>query len=183
MIKIITFSISLIICQVLNAQSYSIEEISITLSGNASNGDFSNNTYYNALDSCNVSWEIIQDSVPNSWEYSFCFPNCFVPGIISGNSTFLPNSEQYLNCHIYPNNTSGNGVIKMEITTNGIYKDTITWNGSAVSDLITNDLVSNTKSDIKYIYDIQGKMYNSILINQIMIVEYENGLKEKVLLQ
>jgi hypothetical protein len=95
----------------------------------------------------------------------------------------LPNSEQYLNCHIYPNSTPGSGLIKMEITTNLLHKDTITWNICAINNLTIDESTHLSKSEIKYIYDIQGKMHNTFLPHQMMVIKYKNGLKEKVIHQ
>ena len=46
--------------------------------------------------------------------------------------TFQASTNQYLNCHFYPNNTAGQGVVKMEITTNSNVIDTVVWIGTAV---------------------------------------------------
>jgi len=54
-----------IFTQNLFSQTHEIEELVVELSGNASDSDFSNNTYYYAFDSCDVSWEIINDSIPD----------------------------------------------------------------------------------------------------------------------
>ena len=96
MYKTILFVVFLLSTQYIFSQSHEIEELFIELSGNATNGDFSNNTYYVAFDSCDVSWQIIRDSIPSGWEFSFCFPNCYDPGVTSGNSLFLDNSETFV---------------------------------------------------------------------------------------
>ena len=86
----------------------------------------------------------------------FCFPNCYEPGITSGNKLFLNNTEQYLNCHIYPNNVPGTGVIEMEITTNGLYRDTVVWVGTAIDNLFINELVDNRPQGVLNIYNLEG---------------------------
>ena len=62
--------------------------------------------------------------MPNEWEFSICFPSCYDSGVTSGTSNFSASTNQYLNCHFYPNNTAGQGVVKMEITTNLTARDT-----------------------------------------------------------
>ena len=177
--KTILFFISLLTTQVLFSQSHEVEEHFVELSGNATNGDFSNNTYYVAYDSCYVSWQIIRDSVPNGWEFSFCFPNCYVPGITSGSSLFLDNSEHYLNCHIYPNNVAGSGIIEMEITTNSIHRDTITWSAIAADNLFLNESPSNSGERVINIYNLEGQILSKQQPNQILLIEYDNGSIQK----
>ena len=79
--------------QHLFSQTHAIEELIVNLSGNASVSDFSDNTYYHAYDSCDVSWTIIDDSIPNGWLFSICFPICYSPGITSASQVFPNNSE------------------------------------------------------------------------------------------
>ena len=179
MYKAILFFIFLLSSQLSFAQSHEIEELFIEMSGNATNGDFSNNTYYVAFDTCDVSWQIIRDSIPDAWEFSFCFPNCYEQGITSGNKLFLNNTEQFLNCHIYPNNVPGTGFIEMEITTNGLYKDTVVWFGTEINNLFLNELVINSKKRIRNIYNLDGKILAKPIKNQIIFIEYENGIIEK----
>ena len=100
MYKAILFFIFLLSSHLSFDKSHEIEELFIELSGNATNGDFSNNTYYVAFDTCDVSWQIIRDSIPSGWEFSFCFPGCYEPGVTSGSSLFTGNTEHFLNCHI-----------------------------------------------------------------------------------
>ena len=179
MSKIILSLFFLMSSQLLFSQSYLVQELFVELTGNATNTDFSNNTYYFAYDSCYVSWQVIRDSVPEGWEYSFCFPNCYEPGITSGNKLFLNDTEQYLNCHIYPNNVPGTGVIEMEIITNGLYKDTVVWRGTATDNLFLNELVDNSPQRVVNIYNLEGKILAKPTKNQIILIEYENGIIEK----
>ena len=50
-----------------------MQELFVELTCNASNTDFSNNTYYFTYDSCDVSWQVIRDSIPEGWEHFFVF--------------------------------------------------------------------------------------------------------------
>ena len=86
--KIAVYLLLLVNTQLLYSQSYLLQDFFVELTGNATNGDFSNNTYYISYDSCHVSWQVIRDSIPDGWEFSFCFPNCYEPGTTSGNNVF-----------------------------------------------------------------------------------------------
>ena len=179
--KIIVYLLLLINTQLLYSQSYLLQDFFVELTGNATNGDFSNNTYYISYDSCHVSWQVIRDSIPDGWEFSFCFPNCYEPGTTSGNNLFLSNTEHYLNCHIYPNNVPGTGVIEMEITTNSSYKDTLVFQGTAIDNLFLNELNDRTSQSILNIYNLEGKILANPIKNQIILIEYENGSIEKTI--
>ena len=118
-------------------QSHSIDEYELFMSGTVEDLDININTYYNAIDAVQVDWSIIETDVPEGWEYSFCFPNCHPIGVVEANAEFPAASEQYLNCHVYPNGISGEGILRMELTTNGAAVDTVTWHATidAVSGL------------------------------------------------
>ena len=120
-----------------SAQSHSIDQKIINLSDVYTVNDFYKNTYYNAIDSVDVSWEIIEHTMPEEWSFSNCFPSCNPVGVISGLNNFPANSSQYLNCHFYPNNTPGMGMVKMLIITNQIHLDTVTWIGTADSNSVS----------------------------------------------
>jgi hypothetical protein len=92
----------------------------------------------------------------------------------------LPNTQQYLNCHFYPNNTSGTGVVKMEITTNSQFIDTVTWIGvanstSGISEFIQNITFNRNVS----IYDLTGKKLEKLHENKLNIVVDQNGIIKK----
>ena len=165
--------------QHLFSQTHAIEELVVNLSGNASVSDFGNNTYYHAYDSCDVSWTIIGDSIPNGWLFSICFPVCYSPGITSASQVFPNNSEQYLNCHIYPNNIPGSGVIYMEITTNGVQRDTIEWRATAINDLTLNEYSETSNRKIINIYNLEGRKLSKAITNQVILIEFDDGLIEK----
>ena len=80
---------------------------------------------------------------------------------------------------IYPNNVSGVGVIEMEITTNDVYKDTLVWRGTAIDNLFLNELVDNSPQRILNTYNLEGKILDKPTKNQIILIEYENGIIEK----
>ena len=74
--KLFLFSF-IIFTQNLFSQTHAIEQLVVELSGNTTDSDFSNNTYYHAYDSCDVNWTIISDSIPDGWLFSICFPYLF----------------------------------------------------------------------------------------------------------
>ena len=94
-------------------------------------------------------------------------------------AVFLPGENNYLNCHIYPNGKVGEGVIQMEITTNNIYKDTITWTGVIFSTSSINKLDVFSNSEISQIYDISGRKVDKIKNSGIYIIEYSNNIRQK----
>ena len=118
-------------------QSHSIDEHELFMSGTVEDLDININTYYNAIDAVQVEWAIVEADVPEGWEYSFCFPNCDPIGVVESNARFPAASEQYLNCHVYPNGIAGEGILRMQLTTNGAAQDTVTWHATidAVSGL------------------------------------------------
>ncbi len=177
--KISIFSF-LIITLIGFSQTHSIDELTINLEDDSSVSDFYANTFYNAYDSVNVSWQIIQSDMPDQWSFSNCFPNCYNPGVLSGSSSFLPNSQQYLNCHFYPNNTPGTGVVKMEITTNNQFIDTVSWIGVAYSTSGISEFNQNTNSNRnRLVYDLTGKRVEKPLENRLNIIVDQNGIIKK----
>lgn len=118
-------------------QSHSIDQHELFMSGTVEDVDININTYYNAIDAVQVEWTIVEADVPEGWEYSFCFPNCHPIGVVEANAQFPAASEQYLNCHVYPNGIAGEGILRMQLTTNGAAQDTVTWHATidAVSGL------------------------------------------------
>ena len=118
-------------------QSHSIDEHELFMSGTVEDVDININTYYNAIDAVQVEWTIVEADIPEGWEFSFCFPNCHPIGVVEANAEFPAASEQYLNCHVYPNGIAGEGILRMQLTTNGAAQDTVTWHATidAVSSL------------------------------------------------
>tara|TARA_B100000700_G_C14752991_1_gene718467 strand:+ start:191 stop:739 length:549 start_codon:yes stop_codon:yes gene_type:complete len=160
-------------------QTHSIDKYSMQMSGNTLDNDISVNTFYNAFDTCNISWVIIKDSMPLEWDFSFCFPDCYAQGVTSSQDVFYPGENNYLNCHIYPNGTIGEGIIQMEITTNNVHKDTVTWRGTITSISSVFDqviLLGNHNSN--QVYDISGRKVNK-KPNTLLFYIYDDGTVEK----
>ena len=162
-----------------NPLTHTIDDYTIELSDISTVSDFYQNTYYNALEACDISWQIVEVEMPNEWEFSVCFPSCYNPGVMSGTANFSASTNQYLNCHFYPNNTAGQGVVKMEITTNSNVIDTVVWIGTAVesTNLGTYQLLST--DEIKGIYSLDGRKVDQILTNSSIFIRYKSGLVRK----
>lgn len=159
--------------------AYTIDEHVIEFSGLATDSDFSSNTYYNPLVDCEVSWQIVEKTLPAEWDFSICFPNCYNPGIESGTGSLAANIQQYLGSHFYPNNTPGQGEVKMEITTNSNIIDTVIFVGTATSVSI-DDFFMQNKENIESIFTVEGKELEKIEPNTTLIIRYKSGLLQKL---
>ncbi|MAW30823.1 MAG: hypothetical protein CMD15_02820 [Flavobacteriales bacterium] len=159
-------------------QSHTIDEHLIQMTGTTNDADLTENTFYNAQDTCYISWNIINDSMPNGWDYSICFPDCFPIGITNGQDIFYPNVSEYLNCHMYHYGTPGFGIVEMEITTNNQVIDTIKWTGTVDVFTSTNSIYSNKNKEIVNIINIVGKQ-TKISQNSFLIYVYDDGTFEK----
>ena len=178
--KIKIFFLILIGCPgVLLSQTHSIDTINLNMVGTTSFNNISSNTYYNTNDSCEVSWNVVDTYMPAAWEFSFCFPNCYNIGQANGQDNFIPNEQIYLGCHFYPNGIAGVGTIKLEIITNGLHKDTVTWNGTINSITAIDEEYISKDAEIHKIFDVFGKSHNSILTNQPLLYLYDDGTVEK----
>ena len=110
-----------------DGQSHTIDDYEVILEGTIAETSPAQNTYYNALEEVSLTWQIVGLEGPSEWDFSFCFPNCYDIGVTEGDLNFTAGTEQYLNCHVYPNQTPGTGMAQMEIVTNGTAVDTVTW--------------------------------------------------------
>ena len=160
------------------AQTHFIDTHILYMNGNDVNNDITINTYYNSIDTCDISWSIISDSMPSGWEFSICFPNCHNIRVVDGTDLFLPNEKSYLNCHMYPNGVYGQGIVRMEIITNNTYRDTVTWHGQVYlsSDIeSSNSIVESKLIKITYIFGRDVTDYN----NRLLFYIYSDGKIEK----
>ena len=155
---------------------HSLDQNEIILQGYASDNDFYQNTYFNADEELEITWEIINTDIPNEWEFSICFPECYPIGTINGSNEFIANSNNYLNCHVYPNNTAGYGLIQMAIITDGLFVDTVSWIASANEALMIPENVY--AKQLINITDGLGRKVNQ-LTNQILFHIYDDGSVEK----
>ena len=156
------------------SQSFSVKQNNVTLTGFSTDNDFSQNTYLDAFADDTLSWNIISDSLPSSWDFSNCFPNCYPTGATSGNLVTSNGQSYYLNCHIYPNNTSGEGFITMEITNSAGDTEQVTWYGIAGNVGLEENYVFN-KKDIKIIFNLNGQIVKETETNQLYIIQLINN--------
>ena len=162
------------------SQSFTVQDEYMTLSGNSNDGDFSKNTYLDALNNETLTWSIVLDSVPQGWQYSNCFPNCYPIGATSGTLNITQGDSYYLNAHFYPNNVAGEGKIVMEINDNNGTVKQVTWYGIAGSVDIVNSYINNNKKEIEYIYNLSGQIVREFTPNQFYIIVYNDGSKGKI---
>ena len=157
---------------------HSIDQNEIILQGYSSDYDFYQNTYYNAFEELTITWEIINADIPNEWDFSICFPECYPIGTNNASNEFITSSSNYLNCHVYPNNIAGSGLIQMEIITDGLFVDTVSWIATANEAMMINEnIFSNSKQLIK-ITDGLGREVNRTT-HQILFHIYDDGSVEK----
>ena len=161
------------------AQSFTVQSNSVMLNGSPNVQDYNDNTYLDAFSTETLTWSIVADSMPSSWEYSNCFPNCYPIGITNGTLSITNGQSYYLNGHIYPNNTPGEGYWTMEIT-NGITTELVTWHVVAGSVGILDDWINNNQTEIRTIYNLEGKIVNELKSNQIFIVFYNDNTSKKI---
>ena len=178
--KLLLTSLTLILLSFNNwAQSFTVQSNSIMLNGSPNVQDFNDNTYLDALSTETLTWSIVADSMPSSWEYSNCFPNCYPIGTTNGTLSITNGQSYYLNGHIYPNNTPGEGFWTMEIT-NGTTTELVTWYVVAGSVGIVNQFLTNKKQEIKNIFNINGQIVNELKVNHFYIVQYNNNTTTKI---
>ena len=67
--KYILFIFFLPLCLI--SQTHYIDQHNMYMYGDVIENDISINTYYNSLDSCDISWSIIKDSMPSQWSFRF----------------------------------------------------------------------------------------------------------------
>ena len=178
--EVILFSLFLIVNGIVFAHSFSVDDNVVTLNGRSTDVSIANNTFLNALSSETLQWLIVDASIPEGWEFSNCFPNCYDIGVTSGSLEMLEGESYYLNCHIYPNEIPGEGSVTMQILDNIGTVEEVTWQavvGSA--NLIENYLDANEK-EIKSIYTMDGKMVSELLINQLQFVVFSDGTSKQL---
>lgn len=162
------------------SQSFNVNEQIVSITGGSTESDISNNTDLNALSNASLSWSVSNTSIPSSWAYSFCFPNCYAIGQTSGTLNITAGESYYLNCHVYPNNVSGEGSITMLIADNNGSSMEITWEINAgIASLEENSLHSQNTS-IKAIFNMEGKRFSELIKNQIQFVVFEDNYQKKI---
>ena len=160
------------------SQSFNVDVTNITIDACTECASPANNTYLNALSDETVYWSIIDVDIPEGWEFSNCFPNCYPIGTTSGDLNITSGQQYYLNCHVYPNEIMGEGTITMQISDNEGTVEDVTWSvfiGSA--SLIENAL---NQKEIRGYYTLEGKEISEPLKGTLMFVVYEDGSSRQI---
>ena len=172
----------LFFCSYFSIAQYSIDDYYMEFSAPSSVSDFYQNTYYNSDQATEVQWRIIKDSMSSQWQFSVCFPSCYSPGITNGTASFEPETQQYLNCHFYPNNVAGEGLVQMEITTNNSFVDTVVWRGIASELTNISTWTNNSFKQIANLYNLSGNKIDKPPYNQLYFIQYQDGTFRKNLI-
>ncbi len=162
------------------SQNFTIQNNYLTVTGSSTDPDFSANTNLDALNNGTLVWTIVLDSIPQGWEFSNCFPNCYPVGTTSGTLNMDQGNSYYLNGHFYPNNIAGEGKITMEIDDGNGTVEQVTWYGIAGSVGIINNFVNSNQKQIKYIYNLNGQLVSEFTPNQLYIITYNDGSFGKI---
>ena len=162
------------------SQSFNVDATNISIDACTECASPANNTYLNALSDETVYWSIIDVNIPEGWEFSNCFPNCYPIGTTSGDLNITSGQQYYLNCHIYPNEIMGEGTITMQISDNKGTVEDVTWSvfiGSA--SLFEAQL---NQKNIRGYYTLEGKEISEPLKGVLMFVVYEDGTSQQIFL-
>ena len=180
------FLLSALLIPFLGVSQYSIDDHYIEFTDVSSVEDFYSNTFFNADNDVTVDWIIIRDSMPTEWEFSNCFPSCFAPGITSGTNSFETGSQTYLNCHFYPHNVAGQGLVQMQITITSVDDsitntdvDTVTWRGTATEPTAIGEWHNNANNPVVAIYNLFGQKIDRVEANQVHVLHYKDGTIRK----
>tara|TARA_B100001287_G_C22663848_1_gene521850 strand:- start:1207 stop:1764 length:558 start_codon:yes stop_codon:yes gene_type:complete len=163
-----------------HAQSFTIEQNYLTIEACTECSGPANNTNLNALSDATLSWSIIETDLPEAWEFSNCFPNCYVIGVTSGSLSVTAGQQYYLNCHVYPNEVAGEGSITMQITDNNGTTEEVTWNAVIGSAGLFENILDQNELTIQSIYNLQGQKIPELLKNQLQIIVFNDGSKKQV---
>jgi hypothetical protein len=160
------------------SQSFNVDDTDITIDACTGCVSAANNTYLNALSDETVYWSIIDVNIPEGWEFSNCFPNCYPIGTTSGELSITSGQQYYLNCHIYPNEIMGEGTITMQISDNKGTVEEVAWSvfiGSA--SLFEAQL---DQKNIRGYYTLEGKEISEPLKGALMFVVFEDGSSKQI---
>ncbi len=161
------------------SQLFTIDTDYMEIYNLSSVNNFSENTYVNTLGDINMSYEIIVDSMPASWDFQHCFPECHPINTYQIDPIAFPSdSSVFLKGHFYPNNIAGEGLLIMEIEANhGIYVDTVIWRGVAMEETNLKEYL-NDSNEIKYITNLAGQQIINLNSEEIIIVTYKNNKRK-----
>jgi hypothetical protein len=172
---------ALIICNdITYSQSFNLDATSVTIDACTGCAGPGNNTNLNALSDATLNWSIIDVDIPEGWEFSNCFPNCYPIGVLSGVLNITSGQQYYLNCHVYPNEIMGEGTITMEITDNAGTVEEVTWTALIGSAGIIENILNEDQLSIKSIYNMQGQQIQELLKNELQIVVFSDNSRKQV---
>ena len=177
--KKLVSTISFIVISVgLFSQSFNVDATNITIDACNECASPANNTYLNALSDETVYWSIIDVDIPEGWEFSNCFPNCYPIGTTSGDLNITSGQQYYLNCHVYPNEIMGEGTITMQISDNKGTVEEVTWTAFIGSASLFEAHLGQKK--IKGYYTLEGKEILKPLKGALIFVVYEDGSSQQI---
>tara|TARA_B100000524_G_scaffold150955_2_gene76420 strand:- start:68 stop:625 length:558 start_codon:yes stop_codon:yes gene_type:complete len=163
-----------------NAQSFNVDQNIVDIDACTACTGPANNTNLNALEDAALSWSIVDTDIPQGWEFSNCFPNCYEIGVISGVLNITAGQQYYLNCHVYPNEIAGEGSITMQITDNNGTVEEVTWNAIIGSAGLIDNILDQDELTIKAIYNLQGQEIPELMKNQLQIVVFSDNSRKQV---
>ena len=67
----------------------------------------------------------------------------------------------------------------MQVTTNGLYNDTVLWLGIILDKFFSNELIDNSPQRALNIYNLEGKILAKPTNNQIILIEHEKRDNKK----
>lgn len=178
--KLTLISLLLIVHGLVYAQSFNVDATNITIDACTGCTGPGNNTNLNALSDATLNWSIIDVDIPQGWEFSNCFPNCYPIGVTSGVLNITSGQQYYLNCHVYPNEIMGEGTITMEITDNSGTVEEVTWTALIGSAGIIENILNEDQLSIKSIYNMQGQQIQELLKNELQIVVFSDNSRKQV---
>ena len=162
------------------AQSFNIDQNIVNIDACTACTGPASNTNLNALEDATLSWSIVDTDIPEGWEFSNCFPNCYEIGVTSGILNITSGQQYYLNCHVYPNEIAGEGSITMQITDNSGTIEEVTWNAVIGSAGFFENIFDQDELTIKAIYNLQGEQIPELLKNQLQIVVYSDHSRKQL---
>ena len=162
------------------AQSFNVDQNIVDIDACTACTGPASNTNLNALEDATLSWSIVDTDIPEGWEFSNCFPNCYEIGVTSGILNITSGQQYYLNCHVYPNEIAGEGSITMQITDNSGTIEEVTWNAVIGSAGFFENIFDQDELTIKAIYNLQGEQIPELLKNQLQIVVYSDNSRKQL---
>ena len=179
-ISVACLSILLMIFGSTYAQSFNVDQNTMTIDACTACSGPASNTYLNGLSNTTLSWTIVDADLPEGWDFSHCFPDCYDIGVVSGVLSVSAGQQYFLNCHVYPNEVAGEGSITMEITDNNGTTDQVTWNAIIGSAGFLENILDEEQIKIQAIYNLQGQRIPELIKNQLQIVVFNDNTRKQI---